>query len=46
VLDTYRNDLNENEEPATPDADGLTRFIEHEVLPWYVQRWKELANRR
>jgi hypothetical protein len=45
VLDTGPNELSENEEPATRDADGLMHFIEQEVLPWYVQRRKELANR-
>jgi len=45
VLDADPNDLSENEQPATPDVEGLTRFIEQEVQPWYVQRRKELANR-
>jgi hypothetical protein len=35
-------DLDEDEEPVTPDAAGLLRFLEHEVLPWYMQRRKEL----
>ncbi len=38
-------DLDEDEEPATRDAAGLLRFLEKEVLPWYVQRRKELENR-
>jgi hypothetical protein len=38
-------DLDEDEETATPDAAGLLRFLEKEVLSWYVQRRKELENR-
>jgi hypothetical protein len=32
-------------EPATADAEGLRRFLEDEVLPWFEARRKELANR-
>jgi hypothetical protein len=39
------DDLEEDEEPATADAEGLRRFIESEVLPWFETRKKELANR-
>ena len=35
----------EDEEPATPDVDGLRRFIEIKVLPWFEDRRKEIANR-
>jgi hypothetical protein len=35
----------EEEEPATADAEGLRRFLEGEVLPWFEARRKELANR-
>ena len=35
----------EGEEPATADAEGLRRFLEDEVLPWFENRKKELANR-
>ena len=45
VLSRAPEDLDEDEEPATPDVEGLRRFIEKEVLPWYVQRRKELENR-
>lgn len=45
VLDTDPSDFDEDEEPANPDVNGLTQFIEEKVLPWYVQRRKELANR-
>ncbi len=33
------------EETATPDAIGLRRFLESEVLPWLETRHKELSNR-
>ncbi|MGI8740661.1 MAG: hypothetical protein ACR2KU_13970 [Gammaproteobacteria bacterium] len=39
------DDFDEDEEPATPDAAGVWRFLEKEVLPWYSQRRKELENR-
>ena len=32
-------------QPATADAEGLRRFLEGEVLPWFEARKKELANR-
>lgn len=35
----------EGDEPVTPDRDGLRKFIEAEVLPWFENRKKELANR-
>jgi len=35
----------EGEEPATADAEGLRRFLEAEVMPWFDGRKKELANR-
>jgi len=38
-------ELDEGEEPATADAEGLRRFLEGEVLPWFKARRKELANR-
>ncbi len=38
-------DLDEGEEPATADAEGLRRFIETDVLPWFEDRKQELANR-
>ncbi len=38
-------DLDEDQEPATPDAAGLLCFLENEVLPSYVQRRKDLENR-
>jgi hypothetical protein len=46
--DTLRRDpdeLGDGEEPATPDVEGLRRFLEGEVLPWFENRKKELANR-
>ena len=39
------DELDEDEEPATADAEGLRRFLEAEVLPWFERRKKELANR-
>ena len=39
------DDLGEREEPATADVEGLRRFLEGEVLPWFENRRKELANR-
>jgi hypothetical protein len=39
------DELEEGEEPATADAEGLRSFIEAEVLPWFENRKKELANR-
>ena len=38
-------DFDEDEDPFTADSDGLRRFIEKELRPWYVQRRKELENR-
>jgi hypothetical protein len=38
-------ELGEGEEPATADVEGLCRFLEDEVLPWFENRKKELANR-
>ena len=38
-------DVDEDEDPFTADSDGLRRFIEKELRPWYVQRRKELENR-
>ena len=32
------DELEEGEEPATADADGLRRFLENEVLPWFETR--------
>ena len=46
--DTLAGDPDElaaGEEPATADVEGLRRFLEGEVLPWFENRNKELANR-
>jgi hypothetical protein len=45
VLTRGHDELEEGEEPATADETGLRRFLEHEVLPWFETRKKELANR-
>jgi hypothetical protein len=45
VLAREPDELEEGEAPATADTDGLRRFLEGEVLPWFETRKKELANR-
>jgi len=45
VLARDPDELEEDEMPATADAEGLRRFIEGDVLPWFENRKKELANR-
>jgi hypothetical protein len=45
ILARDPNELGEGDEPATADAEGLRRFLEDEVLPWFEARKKELANR-
>ena len=45
MLSRDPEDFDEGETPFTPDADGLRRFIERDLRPWYVQRRKELENR-
>jgi len=44
-LDDEPEDLDEDEEPPTPDADGLQSFLESKLVPWYAQRCEELGNR-
>jgi len=39
------DELDDGEEPATPDEAGLRHFLEGNVLPWFERRKKELANR-
>ena len=39
------DELGEGKEPATADVEGLRRFLEASVLPWFENRRKELANR-
>jgi hypothetical protein len=39
------DELEEDEEPATADAEGLHCFLEEQVLPWFENRKKELATR-
>jgi hypothetical protein len=39
------DELGEGKEPATADVEGLRRFLEGEVLPWFENRRKEIANR-
>jgi hypothetical protein len=45
VLASDPDELEEDEQPATADAEGLRRFLEEEVLPWFENRKKELATR-
>lgn len=45
VLASDPDELEEDEEPATADVEGLRRFLEGEVLPWFENRKKELATR-
>jgi hypothetical protein len=45
VLARDLDELEEGEEPATADGEGLRRFLESDVLPWFENRKKELANR-
>ena len=45
VLASDPEELEEDEEPATADVEGLRRFLEEEVLPWLENRKRELANR-
>ena len=46
MLSRDPEDFDEGETPFTPDADSLRQFIERDLQPWYVQRRKELENRR
>lgn len=39
------DELYGNQEPASADVEGLRRFLEGEVMPWFEMRRKELANR-
>jgi hypothetical protein len=45
MLSREPDDLDEGEEPARADAQGLRRFLEAEVVPWFENRKKELSNR-
>jgi hypothetical protein len=45
LLERKPDDLDKGEKPAIADPDGLRRFLEGEVLPWFENRKKELANR-
>jgi hypothetical protein len=39
------DELYDGKDTTAPDRDGLRQFIEREVLPWFENRKKELANR-
>jgi hypothetical protein len=45
VLARDPDELEEDEQPATADVEGLRRFLEGEVLAWFENRRKELDNR-
>ena len=44
-LEREPDELDEGEEPATPDVEGLRQFIETGVLPWFEARRTDLAHR-
>jgi len=44
-LEDDPENIDEDEEPPTPDTGGLLRFLESKLVPWYAQRRKELENR-
>jgi hypothetical protein len=39
------DELEEDEEPATADVDGLRCFLEGKVLPWFEKRKEEISQR-
>jgi hypothetical protein len=39
------DDLYDDDQPYTADVAGLSRFLDAEVLPWFVARRRELENR-
>jgi hypothetical protein len=47
-IDTLKlepDELEEDEEPARADAEGLRRFLERKILPWFEERRKEISQR-
>ncbi|MFZ2145450.1 MAG: hypothetical protein WAV78_52495, partial [Xanthobacteraceae bacterium] len=45
MLTREPEEMEEDEDPATADVEGLRSFIEDKVLPWFENRKMELANR-
>ena len=45
ILARDPDELDEDEASDTADAESLSRFLESQVLPWFENRRKELANR-
>jgi len=45
LLARETEELDAGDEPVTRDREGLRKFIEGEVLPWFENRKRELANR-
>jgi hypothetical protein len=45
LLESDPDELEEDEERATPDAEGLRHFLEEQVLPWFEKRRTELTSR-
>ncbi len=45
MLARETDELEEDEEPFTADVEGLRRFLNEKVMPWFENRKKELANR-
>ena len=45
MLARHPDKMEEGEEPATADVEGLRRFLEGKAMDWFENRKKELANR-
>jgi hypothetical protein len=45
TLALKRNKLEDDEDAATADVEGLRSFLEHKVLPWFEERKPEIAQR-
>jgi hypothetical protein len=45
TLSLKADELEEDEEPSTADAEGLRRFLEGKVIPWFEERREEIARR-
>lgn len=39
------DELEEDEEPATADVEGLRRFLDGKILPWFEKRKEEIGQR-
>jgi len=45
ALESEPSGPEEDEKPATPDAEGLRRFLQEQLLPWFENQKKEMMNR-